>query len=111
MDGIHFDRMEGSRGNFGGPNRCVVLAWIEDTSKAKKITQDFFEDVLSARSQVPDYGITFEEKVIICRGQRVITLRGENMVIEERKILLLHKNLEYFGRNTLVARKVLGRPF
>jgi hypothetical protein len=45
------------------------------------------KDVLSAKDEVIVYGGAFQDKVILRRGQRVIDLGGEKIVIEETEVL------------------------
>lgn len=71
----------------GGRISCVVLGRIGEVSKPGKASGTVSKDVLSARDEVIVYGGAFQEKVILRRGQRVIILGGEKIVIEETEIL------------------------
>lgn len=71
----------------GGRISCVTLGRIEEASKPGRASGAVSRDVLSARDEVIVYGGAFQEKVILRRGQRVIILGGEKIVIEETEIL------------------------
>ena len=66
-----------------GKGGCVDLVKAPGGGGAKSSN----EDVLSAKDEVIVYGGPFQDKVILRRGQRVIDLGGERMVIEETEVL------------------------
>ena len=83
----------------GGRISCVVLGRIGEVPNLGKASGTVSKDVLSARDEVIVYGGAFQEKVILRRGQRVIILGGEKIVIEETEVLRPDKNRTRSGKN------------
>ncbi len=66
-----------------GKGGCVDLVKAPESGAAKTAGKD----VLSAKDEIIVYGGPFQDKVILRRGQRVIDLGGERIVIEESEVL------------------------